>query len=211
MLPYFNAIWGESPKIKQLKIYYLFMHADGECKKSEVGFLDEIIAKSELDKSELDEFIEFCGKMQIADMGHSASVAIAEIDKLLGEKEESFTLGTTYPFSKNKRRDIRDKKMQAQTIWTLINLGYADSKYSEEEKKVVNHLVERWKMDSMLVAELNDTAATILDLTLQKEWIQTTSKPYKEINNIIQELDRNIDSMFANVEIAISEADIEKE
>ena len=51
MLPYFNAIWGESPKIKQLKIYYLFMHADGECKKSEVGFLDEIIAKSELDKS----------------------------------------------------------------------------------------------------------------------------------------------------------------
>lgn len=26
MLPYFNAIWGESPKIKQLKIYYLFMH-----------------------------------------------------------------------------------------------------------------------------------------------------------------------------------------
>ena len=34
---------------------------------------------------------------------------------------------------------------------------------------------------------------------------------WNQINNIIQELDRNIDSMFANVEIAISEADIEKE
>ncbi len=47
---------------------------------------------------------------------------------------------------------------------------------------------------------------TFLALTKQKEWIQTTSRPYEEINGMIQEIDRNIASMFENVEISISEA-----
>ena len=63
-------------------------------------------------------------------------------------------------------------------------------------------------MDPTLVAEFTDTASTILALTMQKEWIQNTSKPYLTIHSIVQELDRSISSMAANIEISISEADI---
>lgn len=192
----------ETGKLQQLKILYLFMYADGESSLSETKYLNDILAKSNLSEESVQEFQTFCGQMTLKLSTGNSRTVIAEIDELLGEKKTSMWLSL---FS----GDIdRSKTMQAQTIWTLINLGYADSEYSEAERAVVSHLVERWEMDSVLVAELNDTAETILALTLQKEWIQSTSKPYADINSIIQELDRNIASMFDNVEMSISEADI---
>lgn len=191
----------EAGKLQQLKICFLFMHADGESSPSETKYLNDILSKSNLSEESLQEFQAFCGKMTLKMSTGNQKTVISEIDELLGEKRSGWL-----PFMFGSIDD--NKIMQAQTIWTLINLGYADSEYSESEKQVVDHLVERWKIDPVLFAELNDTADTILALTLQKKWIQTTSKPYAEINNTIQELDRNIASMFANMETSISEADI---
>lgn len=192
----------EAGKLQQLKICFLFMHADGESSPSETKYLNNIVSKGNLSKESLQEFQAFCGQMTLKMSTGNSKTVISEIDELLGEKRSgllSFAFGSI----------DGSKTMQAQTIWTLINLGYADSEYSEPEKQVVDHLIKRWEMDQILVAEFNDTANTILALTLQKQWVQNTSKPYTDINNIIQELDRNIASMFANVETSISEADIE--
>lgn len=191
----------EAGKLQQLKICFLFMHADGESSPSETKYLNNIVSKGNLSKESLQEFQAFCGQMTLKMSTGNSKTVISEIDELLGEKRSgllSFAFGSI----------DGSKTMQAQTIWTLINLGYADSEYSEPEKQVVDHLIKRWEMDQILVAEFNDTANTILALTLQKQWVQNTSKPYTDINNIIQELDRNIASMFANVETSISEADI---
>lgn len=191
----------EAAKLQQLKICFLFMHADGESSPSETKYLNDILTKSNLSEESLQEFQAFCGQMMLKMSTGNPKTVISEINELLGEKRSWWL-----PFMFNSIDG--SKGMQAQTIWTLINLGYADNEYSEPEKQVVNHLIERWEMNPNLVAEFNDTADTILALTLQKQWAQNTSKPYTDINNIIQELDRNIASMFANVETSISEADI---
>lgn len=185
----------------QLKICFLFMHADGESSPSEMKYLNDILAKSNLSKESLQDFQAFCGQMTLKMSSGNPKTVISEIDRLL-EEDDSDRVYSMFGLIDEI------KAMQAQTIWTLINLGYADSEYSEQEKQVVNHLIERWEMDPLLVAEFNDTADTILALTLQKQWVQNTSKPYADIDNIIQELDRNITSMFANVETSISEANI---
>lgn len=186
--------------LKQLKIYYLFMNADGEASPAEKSYLKEILTKSELSEESTQKFQTFCGQMALAGSIGMSKTITEKIDDILDEKgSESFLLP---PFEK-------DKTLQAQTIWTLINLGYADSEYSEAEKQVVSHLIQRWHPDPVLIEEFNDTAETILALTLQKEWVQKTSRPYRDIHNMIQELDRSIASMLANVEESIAEAGIE--
>lgn len=202
-------MFGEEGKLQQLKIYYLFMYADGASSPSEMKYLKDIIAKEKLSDTTVEEFQTFCGQMALDMMAGNSQIVIAKIDELLGEKPSNPSVGMILAFTA-LFSNILDysKVLQAQTIWTLINLGYADSDYSEAEKAVVNHLVERWETDPLLVAELSDTAETISALTAQKEWIQTTSKPYPVVNGIIEELDRNITAMFANVEISISEADV---
>lgn len=218
----------EKGKLQQLKICFLFMYADGEASASELKYLDDILAKENLSDESVEKFQAFRSQMTSKLTTGNSKTVIAEIDELLGEKTSSqgggaqggdiasqmssVFNGLIMSIERAFSGDINGSRtMQAQTIWTLINLGYADSEYSEAEKAVVNHLVERWKMDPVLVDELNDTAETILALILQKEWVQSTAKTEADTNRIIQELDRNIASMFTNVETSISEANIVQE
>lgn len=198
-------MFSDGEKLKQLKIYYLFMRADGKSSLSEKRYLDDILTKSDLSDERIKEFRTFCGQVQ-----ETPESVIEEIDNVLGQKPSGTIVDfccISGPFFRFRNID-RDKVMQAQTIWTLINLGYADNEYSEAEKQVVNHLVQRWEMDPALVDELNDTADTILALTQQKEWIRKTARPAADIDRMLQELDQNIKSIKANVEASISEANI---
>lgn len=189
-----------SEKVRQLKIYLLFMEADGESSKTELKHLDDIVSTMNLSDTERTEFQAFLGRLSLEHLSGDSASAISEINKLLDDKQGSFFLFN---------RDLdSDKTLQTQTVWTLINLGYADGEYSDAEKAVVENLINRWEMDPILTAELNDTADTILALTREKEWVQNTAKPYKEINSIVQEIDQDIAAMFANIEITIAEAKI---
>lgn len=199
------------PDLEQIEIYYLFMLADGYCDKTELKILDDILAKADLDQPSMDEFLSLCGKMQLQYQNHhcNADIVIQEIDELLenGVHRKSAYSMFGYPFGRSSVIE-RDKKIQAQVIWTLINLGYADKEYSDSEKKVVAHLVQRWDMDPALIAELNDTADALLALTMQKEWVENSAKPYREVHEIVEEVERNIASLSAAVEVAISEVEI---
>lgn len=212
---------SDSEKLKQLKIYYLFMHADGESSLPEKSYLDDILAKSELSEESTQEFRVFCEQMVLEATSKIPEVIEKKIDELLGKRDSSpsyspfpfsvpdFSLLAQQIISRFLYGSLEGSKvLQAQTIWTLINLGYADREYSEAEKQVVNHLLQRWELDPVLVAEFNDTADTILALTLQKEWVQKTFQPSADVDRMVQELDRSIASMLANVETSISEADI---
>lgn len=237
---------AEEEKLKQLKIYFLFMYADGKSSPSETKYLEEILAKADLSETTRRKFEDFC-RVKVPEFSNGdLEFIIEEIDKaLLGEDQVNLNdsrqsmldgVEKNEEYSNQMAKCIRmmkesafkmpsllygmlwsspyeylddDKAAQAQTIWTLINLGYADSDYSEAEKKIVKYLTEKWEVDPVLVAELDDTADALLALSRQKEWIQTTSKSRSDKNKFIEELDRSIAAMYANVEVSISEANIE--
>lgn len=193
----------ETEKLKQLKIYFFFMYVDGKISPAETRCLNEILTKSDLSKKSLQEFQNFCSQKAYEMSIGNPKIIIPEIDKILRKKSSD-------PFVSKDKYSYRlsSEVMEAQTIWTLINLGYADSEYSESEKQITDHLIRLWKINPDLVAEFNDTADAIFACTLQKQWIQNTTRPYTEINNIVQELDRNITTMLVNVEMSISEVNV---
>ncbi len=200
----------EADKLQLPKICFLFMCADGVISPAETKYLDNIIEKEELSETGIQEFRDFCERMTSKLLTKNLTTVFVEIDNVLGQNEYGYnSLSKNLSLLSGDSNNIdRNKIKQMQTIWTLINLGYADGEYCNAEKEVVNYLVDKWKMNPLLVAELNDTAETILSLTKHKEWLQTTSRPYKGIEESIYEIDRNIKSMFDNVELSISEADI---
>ncbi len=189
---------SEAVNLQQLKIYFLFTRADGNSALPETTYLNDIAQKMELSQSAMEEFRAF--KKQKGWVSKKLD-AINEIDALLGERKQGF-------FNMFRSSLDSSKSLQARIVWTLLNLGYSDREYSAAEERVVQHLIERWEMDPLMVAELNDTVQTLLALNLQKEWLRTTGKQQDEIARITEELDRNIASMYSNVETAISEADV---
>lgn len=110
----------------------------------------------------------------------------------------SFSYWTSNLYGENRLR----------AIWTMISLGYADTKYSENEKRIVNHLVKKWEIDSAIVSVMIDTAETMLALENKKLWAESTSMSYNDVNRIIADVDADIKRLYHTVEVTISEADI---
>lgn len=183
----------------QLKIYYLYMMADGQCTQGENDKFMSICESMGTEETARKEIISFCQEVVHSTDSDNSSKVIHEITKLLDDQGSSFFLFGSIN---------RDKKTQAKVIWTLINLGYSDDRYSDPEQKVIAFLADYWKMDNAVLSDMTDTAETILALTKQKEWIKTTNKPYDMISNFISEIDENINQLFQNIEILISEAEI---
>lgn len=194
-----------SDKKVQLKIYYLFMLADGKCSSNEEEMFCSICKSMDIGDDHKMEIINFCeNAVHISSNDNSAQV-IREIAKLLAEDNSDFFGFTSiYPINSINK----DKCRQVETIWNLLNLAYADTGYSEAEKKVVSFLAEYWEIDPLTLSDLNDTADTILALTRQKDWLKTTSKPYDVITANLKEIDEAIARMAKNVKLLIAESNI---
>ena len=184
--------WGLTNKRIQFKIYALFLLADGQWRREEQDFLNTICKEMELDEAVKREIITYCRGLGITKGDHSDEV-IQEIDKALSG---GFMSGFSY-----------DSCLQVETVWTLINLGYADQEYSESEKRVVQHLIEKWEIKTEIVSELTDTAETILLLTKHADWLKTIGLPYDETKKRLEIVEQQIQLMFENIQATISEAD----
>lgn len=178
----------DSDRLLQLKLYYLSAYADGTFSPDEKQRLTELRDGMDLSSSSRAEFDQFCRTSVVN------GTALDKVQELLDEKSFSNL--------------HHDKQAQAETIWNLVNLGYADGKYSVRERQIVTHLVNRWGIDELLVEELVGAAEAILALVKQKEWVKETKKPYKEIEAMIQEIDRNIASLYEDTKATVFDVDI---
>jgi hypothetical protein len=93
-----------------------------------------------------------------------------------------------------------------QCLWLLVNCAYYDGKYSSDEKRLLRNISRDWEIrDNVAVlSEMEDTAETLLDLVKYKEWIQTTNYPYKHIDGVVKELDKNQQELAHNISLLMS-------
>lgn len=202
---YFGILMGSKmDDYAQLVIYYLFMNADGACTKNELDIVDDIYRAftmtgriSNEDRAEIKEFVDSIGFIKNED---NSRAVVLIIDKLLGceyltgnllnktgcglficpngdiikEAAISFDLGSLPDYSGCSLNS--DKVLQAQTLWNLINIGYADEKYTYSEQQVVEYLADKWEVNKTLYSAMIDTADTMLMLTNKKEYIEECLK-----------------------------------
>lgn len=90
-------------------------------------------------------------------------------------------------------------------MWNLINLGYADGYYSEDEKEIVTYIAEKSLLDKGIVREFTDIADTMLALTKQKKWADSVMENPEEKRRKKKELSRDITKLSESVKIIIDE------
>lgn len=170
-------------------LYYLYMMADGEVSCSEEKIFDEICKKLNLDTDEKNSVIEECKDFTEKEKKIYKVILREEIDKQAGGR-------------------WKDAPDLARIIWNLINLGYADTVYSEEEKEIVNYLVDKWDVSVEVYQEMIDIADTILALTKHKEWIEKTFSKGSVRDRKEKNIDVEIQKLIDDVELAIKEITI---
>ncbi len=186
-------MWSDDESI-QVKIYTLFLLSDGKETREELNYLNTICKELEIETSEKRKILAECRKTIVHDKDNS-EIIIQKLEDLLSEDGLWTSIDS-------------DSRMQNKVIWTLINLGYADQEYSKPEQKIVQYLVDRWKINPAILAEFVDTAETILALTKQKLWFKEMGKSDQKIKTNLREINRRIKLMFDNVQVTISESDV---
>lgn len=211
---------------RQLTMFYLFAHADGRCSEEEERRLDSIAKSFDTSDKDMRDIKEEVSRIYRGD--HISDTFIIEAyDEFEGctdftsriiaaiDGYESYSSRPYYkPHSQYTASSLfagwfafsdEDKLF---SIWTMISLGYPDNEYSENEKRIVNHLVEKWSIDSSTVSAMIDTVETMLALEKKKLWAKSTSMSDDDINRIIADADADIKRLFHTIEVTISEAEI---
>lgn len=174
---------------EEATLYYLYMMADGDISNSEEKIFDEICKELYIHTDEKNSVIEKC-KSLVASKTDIFSIIVREkIDEQAGRGLSG----------------LKDASSLARVIWNLVNLGYADSYFSDEEKKIVHYLVDKWSVSLEVYQELVDTADTILALTKQKEWISSTFSKGSIRDKKEKKVDSEIKWLLEDVKLTIQE------
>ncbi len=177
-------------------LYYLYMMADGEISYSEEKIFDVLCKEMNVVEDDQKEILEECQRL-----APEKSYVLYQLyeSSLLKQLEDKRTL--FWKLTKWEKREI---------IWNLINIGYADSEYSEDEKKIVDFLLQKWEISRTFYQELIDIADTMLSLSKEKEWVVANFNGHeRDIKE--KYLDEQIKKLFEDVQLTIEESNILEE
>lgn len=144
----------------QAKLYYLYMMSDGEVSKNEKKIFDKICKELYLDADEKKSIRQECKKIS-----KEEKMTCIEV---LEKNAEEYVYGTL-DIDLDKFTSDEDK---AKIIWNLVNLGYADSYFTIEEREVIDYLREYWELPDSIYQEMIDVAETCLALETHKLWLE---------------------------------------
>lgn len=177
-------------RTEEAMLYYLYMMADGEVAYSEEKVFDSLCNELKMDCDTKNSVIEKCKTLVDGRLSIFNIIIREKLDEQAGK--------TRYGMEK-------DESGLARIIWNLVNLGYADSDFSDEEKKIVDYLTDRWSVKPEVYQEFIDTADTILALTEQKEWIVSTFSKSAMRDKREKEVDTEIEYLLNDVKLTIEE------
>lgn len=177
----------------QAKLYYLYMMADGEVSQNENKIFDKICKELYLDTDDKKQIIKDCKEI-------SNEEDMTCIDVLEKNAEESYIYGML-DIDLDEYVGEEDK---AKILWNLINLGYADTHYTIDEREVIDFLREYWKVPEVLYKEMIDVAETCLSLESHKQWAEQLPDSDYKLEKIKQ-IKKDIKFAQKNIVTTISE------
>lgn len=178
----------------QFKLYGLFLLADGEWSPEKKKQLDAIRKNMQISYDRVEDVYSRCKNSKLGNGDHSKWV--------ISEMKQTMRSSLVYG---DYDKDYTNR--YAKVIWKMICLSFTDEEYSEAEQKVVQYLAKRWKIKSLVIDELIDTAETIALLEKLKMWRKASTQPVDKADGHIKDVEKQIRCMYKNALATIEEAD----
>lgn len=180
---------------EQAKLYYLYMMSDGEVSSNEKKLFNTICKELSLDADDKKQVIKECEKA-----GKEGLMCIEILKK--NEKEEY-----SYTELSIDLNGYISEKDKTSILWNLVNLGYADSCFTNVEKEVVDYLCKYWEVEKSLHREMIDVAETILALEKKKAWVEEKFSESELKQTKIKQIKKDIKYVQETIKTTISEID----
>ncbi len=183
-------------KMNQAKLYYLFMMSDGDVSPNEKKIFNSICKELSVDSDNKNTVIKECKEI-------AKKEALSCLEVLKKNIEDGYMYGILdLDISKYESDSVK-----ASVLWNLINLGYADTYFTIDEREVVDALREYWEISKSLYQEMIDVAETILSLEKYKTWVENTLTEDDGKSKKIKQIKKDIKFAQDSIKTTISEFD----
>lgn len=184
-----------------LRIMYCLMLIDGsvsteeEVKYNEIGLacdpeydtykqqlIDECNAAAQSESAQGVEFIS---------MGADDDDYYDQIHDYVGDliKEENF---------------YRTDGVQARgLIWNLLAIAYSEGDYSASEKRLIRYITKKAGVDYAILLEMEHTFSTLIAIEKEEEWLKSSDRPYKVIEERVVELSNRKNTIMQGINALI--------
>ena len=83
----------------------------------------------------------------------------------------------------------RTEGVQARgLIWNLLAIAYSEGEYSASEKRLIRYITKKCGVDYAILLEMEHTFNTLLAIEKEEEWLKSSDRPYKVIEERVKEL-----------------------
>lgn len=178
----------------QAKLYYLYIMSDGEVSPNEKKLFNSICKELNLDKDDKKCIIKECEEI-------TKEECLSCMEVIEKNIEESYVC-CTLDIDLDKYVSDKDK---AAILWNLINLGYADTHYTRDEREVVDFLRDYWEIQDSLYQEMIDVAETVLALEKHKKWVEEELPESESKQTKLKQIKKDIKFTQQTIKTTISE------
>ncbi|MDA3049545.1 hypothetical protein OFO03_03850 [Campylobacter sp. JMF_02 ED1] len=137
--------------------------------------------------------------------------AVSEKNMLKVKSEVNSLLGSGEPVGEIFKICIQeamersyDKMDNMQFLWTLVNMGFIDGDYSDNERSLVNLYCEFARLDKIFAREFEDIAKAMVAVVEQKKFLQNSKINSQKSEILSKELDKNQAVLKNNISELIS-------
>lgn len=187
-----------------LQIMYCLMSVDGKITEEEKDKFEEIgIAYDPYFASYKDSLIEECqaALQQEKAYGHA-------FDPQTPEDEKDYYYQTYHCvrdlISKNELNvagGVRAKIL----LWDLLAIAFSEGDYSTNENRLIRYFAMRAGVEQAVLLEMEQTIRTLAAIEREEEWLKSTDRPYKVIEERVNELADRKNTIMQGVNALIAD------
>lgn len=187
-----------------LRIMYCLMLIDGNVSEEEEEKFNEIGLACDQDfDSCKKQLIDECnGAVQSESAQGIEFVSIASVDSeeyydqihdYVGDliKEENFY----------QTEGVRAKWL----IWNLLAIAYSEGDYSTNERRLMRYIAKKSGVDNTVLLEMEHTLSTLIAIEKEEEWLKSSDRPYKVIEERVVELSNRKNAIMQGINALISD------
>ena len=90
-------------------------------------------------------------------------------------------------------------------LWDLIAIAYSEGDYSANEKRLIRYFARKAGVDNTVMLEMEHTIRSLIAIENEEEWLKSTDRPYKVIEERINELADRKNTIMQGVNALIAD------
>ena len=90
-------------------------------------------------------------------------------------------------------------------IWNLLAIAYSEGDYSTNERRLMRYIAKKSGVDNTVLLEMEHTFSTLIAIEKEEEWLKSSDRPYKVIEERVVELSNRKNAIMQGINALISD------